>query len=221
VRRQPPVSEPQLKSWLRFPIALFFGLVITTSLFSGLWALINVHFKSHSIKATRIEFTRLQHDTEVASIKHEEKPKFEKPAEVPATPQVAQASFSNSGAMVSANFRVSAPSIDAGAGITANLGQGISIGGIDQDAIPLVRINPDYPPRAQSRGIQGWVLVQFTITASGTVKSAVALDAEPKGYFEEAAVSAISRWKYEPKVENGVAVERRGVQVKLSFKLQG
>jgi protein TonB len=205
---------------MRFPIALFFGLVVTTSLFSALWALINVHFKAHSIKATRIEFTRLQHDTEVASIKHEEKPKFEKPADVPVTPQIAQASFSSSGAMVTASFSVSAPSIDAGAGIGTNLPQSISVGGIDQDAIPLVRINPDYPPRAQSRGIQGWVLVQFTITAAGTVKSPIALDADPKGYFEDAAVAAISRWKYEPKVENGVAVERRGVQVKLSFKLQ-
>jgi len=210
-----------VKSWLRFPIALFFGLVVTSSLFSALWALINVHFKAHSIKATRIEFTRLQHDTDVASIKHQEKPKFEKPSEVPVTPQIAQASFSNAGAAVTASFRVSAPSLDVGAGMGGTLPQSINVGGIDQDAIPLVRINPEYPPKAQSRGIQGWVLVQFTITAAGTVKSPVALDAEPKGYFEDAAVAAISRWKYEPKVENGVAVERRGVQVKLSFKLQG
>lgn len=210
-----------MKGWLRFPIAFLLGLVVTSSLFAALWALINVHFKAHSIKATRIEFTRLHHDSEVASIKHEEKPKFEKPSEMPVTPQIAQASFSNTGAMVTASFRVSAPSINAGASVGGNLTQGINVGGIDQDAIPLVRINPDYPPRAQSRGIQGWVLVQFTITAAGTVRSAVALDAEPHGYFEDAAIAAISRWKYEPKVENGVAVERRGVQVKLSFKLQG
>jgi periplasmic protein TonB len=210
-----------LKSWLRFPIALVLGFAVTSALFSAMWALINVHFKAHSIKATRIEFTRLHHDSEVASIKHEEKPKFEKPTEMPVTPQIAQASFSNTGAMVTASFRASAPSINASAGITTNLAQGISVGGIDQDAIPLVRINPDYPPKAQSRGIQGWVLVQFTITAAGTVRSAVALDAEPRGYFEDSAVAAISRWKYEPKVENGVAVERRGVQVKLTFKLQG
>jgi protein TonB len=211
----------ELKAWLHLPVAFFFGLVVTTSIFTGLWALINVHFKAHSIKVTRIEFTRLQHDTEVASIKHEEKPKYEKPAEIPVTPQIAQASFSNTGALVTANFRVSAPSINAVAGLSTNLAQGINVGGIDQDAVPLVRINPEYPPRAQSQGIQGWVLVQFTITVAGTVKSAVALDAQPKGYFEEAAIAAISRWKYEPKVENGSPVERRGVQVKLSFKLQG
>ena len=63
--------------------------------------------------------------------------------------------------------------------------------------------------------------MQFTITSAGTVKSAVALDADPKGYFEDAAVAAVSRWKYNPKIESGVPVERRGIQVKLSFRLQG
>jgi protein TonB len=92
---------------------------------------------------------------------------------------------------------------------------------MDQDVMPLVRINPDYPPSAQSRGVQGWVLVQFTITPAGTVKDARVVDADPKSTFDEAAVSAVSRWKYNPKVESGVAVERRGIQVKLTFKLEG
>jgi protein TonB len=207
--------------WLRLSVALVVGFVVTVTLFSSLWALINVHFKVHAIKATRIEFTRLQRDTDVATIKHEEKPKFEKPQEMPVTPQIARSSFTNSGAAVAATFQVAAPSIDARGGISTNLAQGISVGGMDQDVMPLVRINPDYPPRAESRGVQGWVLVQFTITSAGTVKSAVALDADPKGYFEDAAVAAVSRWKYNPKIEAGVPVERRGIRVKLTFKLQG
>ena len=44
--------------------------------------------------------------------------------------------------------------------------------GSDRDVIPLVRINPDYPPRALSRGLEGWVQVQFTITPTGTVADA-------------------------------------------------
>jgi len=206
---------------MRLPIALVLGFVVTATLFSTLWALINVHFRTHSIRATRIEFTRLRRDTDVATIKHEEKPKFEKPVEMPVTPQIARSNFSSTGAAVAATFQVSAPTIDARAGISNNLAQGINVGGMDQDVMPLVRISPEYPPKAESRGIQGWVLVQFTISTAGTVKSAVALDADPKGYFEDAAVAAVSRWKYNPQVESGVPVERRGIQVKLTFKLQG
>ncbi len=47
------------------------------------------------------------------------------------------------------------------------------------------------------------------------------VDAEPKGMFDEAAIAAVSKWKYNPKVEEGSPVERRGVQVKLTFKLEG
>ena len=157
VRLQPPVSDFRLKPWLRLPIALVLGFLVTSTLFSALWALINVHFHAHSIKATKIEFTRLRRDTDISTIKREEKPKFQKPAEMPVTPQIARASFTNSGAAVAASFQVSAPTIDARAGISSNLAQGVSVGGMDQDVMPLVRINPDYPPKAESRGVQGWV----------------------------------------------------------------
>ena len=92
--------------------------------------------------------------------------------------------------------------------------------GSDRDVIPLVRINPDYPPRALSRGIEGWVKVQFTITPTGTVKDPIVVDAEPKQMFDDAALKAIARWRYNPRVEGGVAVERVGVQTIIRFQLE-
>ena len=92
--------------------------------------------------------------------------------------------------------------------------------GSDRDVIPLVRINPDYPPRALQRGLEGWVQVQFTITATGTVKDPVVVDAMPKNIFDDAALKAIARWRYNPKVENGAAVERVGVQTRIVFQLE-
>jgi protein TonB len=91
--------------------------------------------------------------------------------------------------------------------------------GSDRDVIPLVRIAPDYPPRALSRGLEGWVQVQFTITATGTVKDPVVVNAEPKQIFDDAALKAIARWRYNPRVEGGVAVERVGVQTIIRFQL--
>jgi len=203
---------------LRFPVALAIGFLINASMFSFLWALINVTTKSHEFKAlSKIEFTRLRRDTDVATIKRD-KPKLEKPVQAPTTPQLAKASMSRAGTEVVPPNLLAAPSIDAKGSLGALQ---INVGGMDQDVMPLVRINPDYPPRAQSRGIQGWVLVQFTITPQGTVKDAKAIDGEPKGMFDDAAVNAVSKWKYNPKVEEGSPVERRGVQVKLTFKLEG
>jgi len=204
---------------LRFPIAFLLGFVVTGTLFWFLWVLINVHFEGQELqKVAKIEFTRLRRDSEVKTIKRD-KPQLEKPVHAPIVPQVAKATVSRAGtAAVAANL-LAAPSIDTKGSL--GLGQvGIGVGGSDRDVMPLVRINPDYPPRAQSRGIQGWVVVQFTITPAGTVKDAKVVAAQPSGIFDDAAVKAVSRWKYNPKVEEGVAVERRGIQVKLTFQLE-
>lgn len=203
---------------LRFPIALAIGFSVNAAAFSFLWALINVQIAKHELRqASKIEFTRLRRDTDVATIKRE-KPKLEKPQAVPQTPQMAKATMSRAGTEVVPPNMLQAPSIDTKGTLGA---MQINVGGMDQDVMPLVRINPDYPPRAQSRGVQGWVLLQFTITPQGTTKDVKVVDAEPKGMFDEAAIAAVSKWKYNPKVEEGTPVERRGVQVKLTFKLEG
>ena len=92
--------------------------------------------------------------------------------------------------------------------------------GSDRDTIPLVRVPPDYPARAVNRGIEGWVLVEFTITGTGSVKDAKVVDAKPATIFNDAALKAISRWRYNPKVENGQPVERRGVRTIIRFDLE-
>jgi protein TonB len=208
---------------LRFPIAAVLGLAVVGAMFCVLWMLINVQLARRELKpAAKIEFTRLRRDTEVRAIKRD-KPQLEKPAQAPADPQVARVTSSRAGTEAVAANLLAPPGIDAHAGIGIgglSMGQGLSLGGSDRDVMPLVRVNPEYPPRAQSRGIQGWVLIQFTISAAGTVKDARVVDAEPKGVFDDAALKAVARWKYNPMVEEGVAVERRGVQVKLTFQLE-
>ncbi len=202
----------------RFPIALLLAFVLNGAVFWFLWVLINVHVDTRTLgSASKIEFTRLRRDTDVSTIKRE-KPKLEKPEQQPQTPQVTRATFSRGGTEALAPNLLAPPSIDTKGSLS--LGLGISMSGMDQDVMPLVQIHPEYPPRAQSRGIEGWVLVQFTITPAGTVKDATVIDGQPKGMFDDAAVKAVSRWKYNPKIEEGTAVERRGVQVRLTFKFQ-
>ena len=45
------------------------------------------------------------------------------------------------------------------------------------------------------------------------------IGASPTGIFEDAALRAVRRWRYNPRVENGVAVSRTGIRVRLRFEL--
>jgi protein TonB len=77
------------------------------------------------------------------------------------------------------------------------------------DLTPLARIPPQYPPYAMARGIEGWVDLSFIVTVEGTVHDVVVVDAQPPGVFDMAAVNAVSRWRYQPVVEDGRPVPAR------------
>jgi protein TonB len=198
---------------LRLGASSLLGLAVTGTMFWLLWALIHLREEFEQPgRAARIEFTRLRRDTEIEAARRQ-KPVREGPALAPAIPRLATTSLVRGAQPV----QVLLPELDPRAGFER---LEIGLGGSDRDVIPLVRINPDYPPRAQSRGIEGWVLVQFTISPAGAVRDATVIDAEPKGYFEQAALTAIGRWKYNPKIEGGVPVERRGIRVVVRFELE-
>jgi len=196
---------------LRIPIAALAGALFTTSMFWLLWSLIETNFDAGDrAEAARIEFSRMRRDTEVAS-KRDEKVERDRPPPTPETPRMA---FSQGG--VDNNVASLSPIVDA----RGAMSRMTMTAGSDRDVIPLVRINPDYPQRALQRGLEGWVQVQFTITPTGTVKDPIVVDAMPKSVFDDAALKAIARWRYNPKVENGVAVERVGVQTRIVFQLE-
>jgi len=91
----------------------------------------------------------------------------------------------------------------------------------DGDYLPLARVQPQYPRRAQQRGVEGYVIVELTVEADGSVdpNSIIIVEAEPTGYFENAAKKAAARFKYKPKVVNGEGVPVAGVSYKFSFNL--
>jgi protein TonB len=196
---------------LRIPIAALAGAAFTTSMFWLLWSLIETNFDAgERAETARIEFSRMRRDTEVAS-KRDEKVERERPPPTPETPRMA---FSQGG--IDNNVASLSPIVDA----RGAMSRMTMTAGSDRDVIPLVRINPDYPQRALQRGLEGWVQVQFTITPTGTVKDPIVVDAMPRNVFDDAALKAIARWRYNPKVENGAAVERVGVQTRIVFQLE-
>lgn len=197
-------------SALRMTVALVLGLLLNATMFWSLYSLTNVSFDLEVREATRIEFTRMVRDSETET-RREEEVELERPPVIPETPQI---SLSDGG--IEGNLVTPAPTIDTAGAMT---GMTLSAGS-DRDVIPLVRINPDYPPRALSRGTEGWVIVQFTIDETGSVIDPIVVDADPKNVFDDAALKAIVRWRYNPKVEGAVAVKRMGVQTLLRFTLE-
>lgn len=196
---------------LRIPIAVALGTLFTMSVFWVLWTLVGRTVDVATLReATRIDFSRMRRDTEVQT-KRDQKVERQRPPPTPETPRM---SLSMAG--LDNNVATLTPVLDARGAMTRMS----MTAGSDRDVIPLVRIPPDYPPRAQARGIEGWVRVQFTITPTGTVKDAIVVEAEPKGMFEDAALKSIVRWRYNPRVEGGVAVERVGVQTIIRFQLE-
>jgi protein TonB len=137
-------------------------------------------------------------------------PKFE-PAPITAPPAVAPAPATTaSTAAKTANPQVTAKTTGHGSDSSKVVVSGV---------VPLVRVPPKYPARAASRHIEGWVKVEFTITTDGSVADAVVISSEPESIFDDAALTAISKWEFKEKIVDGVAVPQRAVQ-KLQFKLQ-
>lgn len=106
-----------------------------------------------------------------------------------------------------------------------NMGSGIEMQGVDLsltsdgEYLPLVRMEPVYPRRAQERGIEGWVTVEFTVTADGTVADPFVLEAEPENIFNRAALKAVLKFKYKPMVVNGVPQDVEGVRTRFVFQM--
>ena len=98
--------------------------------------------------------------------------------------------------------------------------------------IPLFKVTPIYPRRAQERGIQGYSIVAFTITETGTVEDVVPLEGfcgdptDPAteyrkcSIFNSAASRAALKLKYKPKIVDGNAVKVYDVPHKFTFILE-
>ncbi|MFK7896819.1 MAG: TonB family protein [Myxococcota bacterium] len=91
-------------------------------------------------------------------------------------------------------------------------------GSPDGDAVPLVRVPPRYPARALARGLEGRVLVEFTISRAGTVQDPRIVAFEPSAVFNQAALEAIRSWRYEPKRVNGRPVAQPGQRIVIPFQ---
>jgi periplasmic protein TonB len=161
-----------------------------------------------------LDFIRLKKDETVQ--KKERKPqKPPKPETPPPQMQAPQMAKANPNAEAMTSTFTADVSADTG------LAGGLSLDTGDGDYLPIVKVAPIYPRRAQSRGIEGYVIVEFTVTTSGAVKDPIVVEAKPEGVFDRAAMDAALKFKYKPRVVDGTATEVAGVQNKISFEIDG
>ena len=86
----------------------------------------------------------------------------------------------------------------------------------DRDAQPLVRIPPTMPPNAER---SGHCRVRFDVSPSGEPFNVQATYCT-SNVFKRSTVRSVEKWKYQPKIQDGVAVGRTGVENKVTFRLQ-
>ena len=154
------------------------------------------------------DFVRVER-TEVVEVKKEKPEKPPEPEQMPEMPTPDMLNnFDNSMAV-----SVSAPQIRTG----MNIG-GVGFGISDGEYLPIVKVAPVYPARALNRGLEGYVIVEFTVTRQGTVRD-VGVVESTSTLFERAAMESALKFKYKPRVIDGVAVEVPGVRNKITFEI--
>ncbi len=112
---------------------------------------------------------------------------------------------------------------DTSLSVVPTLNAKLSIGGVggfssDGDYLPIVKTQPKYPTRAQSRGIEGYCTVEYTVTQTGETKDIKIADC-PQSVFAKTSMKAAAKFKYKPKVIDGEAIEVPGVRNRFIFKI--
>ncbi len=201
---------------MRYLVALVVAFVITLVLFYGMQALINTGSGTvtEPVKGNVLDFVRLKQEEQVQ--KKERKPQKPPKPQTPPPPLVAPQTSTDSLAGQGESYDFSA-NVEADVGLAGGLGLESS----DGEYLPVVKVAPVYPRRALSRGIEGYVIVSFTVTKSGAVASPEVIEAVPANIFERAAMDAALKFKYKPRIVNGEAVDVSGVQHKITFEING
>ena len=195
---------------LRLIIAAILAVPVAFGLFMIMHNLIDQEFENPEVKNTKVaEIIRPDEDIEV-NVKVQKPDKVEDPEEPPPDLQPLDLDLNPDIDVVN-----TAPTTAVSVEISST---GMSSG--DGEYLPIVKVAPIYPRRAQTRGITGYCTVEYTVTTSGAIRDPVPVDCQPSGVFEKASVKAALKFKYKPRVVDGEAIEVAGVQNRFTYELE-
>ena len=194
----------------RMIIAALFAIPVALGLFAIMNSLIDTEFVQPDVKTRKVaDIVKPDEEIEV-NTKQEKPEKVEDPEEPP--PEMQPLEFDMD---MDVNVVNTAPTSQVDLDISSS---GMSSG--DGEYLPIVKVAPIYPRRAQTRGISGYCIVEYTVTKTGSIRDPQAVDCQPSGVFENASVKASLKFKYKPRVVDGEAIEVAGVQNKFTYELE-
>ncbi len=197
----------------RYAFSIAVGIAITLTLLFVMHLLIEHAEDAISKERTRYElnFVRIKRN-ESLNVDDYQPEKPQKPPETPPEiPPQDMDSIDPNAPTINIRPPSVATNIDVGGPGGMNIAEG--------DYLPIVRVAPVYPARALSRGVEGYVDMSFTVTATGTVKDPIVVFST-SSLFERAATRAVLKFKYKPRVVDGVPVEVAGVKTRISFQIE-
>lgn len=199
-----------MNSSLRMIFAILVAVPVVLGLFLIMHSLIDRNFENPEVSNSKIA-ELVQPDEEIKLDITSKKPdKVEEPEEPP--PELEMASISLDMDVDIAN---AAPTATINVEIASS---GMSSG--DGEYLPIVKVAPIYPRRAQTRGTTGYCIVEYTVTKTGSIRDPVAIDCLPAGVFDRASVKASTKFKYKPRVVDGEPIEVAGVRNKFTYELE-
>jgi protein TonB len=197
----------------RYAFSVVIGTVVTLSLLFVMHLLI-ASGKTALTKPrdrAKLEFVRVKRNENL----NVEDFTPEKPPKPPETPPETPPQDMDNMDPNAPSINVAPPTVAQNADIGGPGGMNIAEG----DYLPIVRVAPVYPARALSRGLEGHVDLSFTVTTAGTVRDPVILFST-SSLFERAATRAVLKFKYKPRVVDGVPVDVPGVKTRITFQIE-
>ena len=203
-------------SIFRVITGIVFGLAITSALFWVMPYMIETTDRQldESDSTMLVDFVRLRREETVhrRELKPRKPPPPQSPPPLPSTPQLESLTPNAETIAISATPAETDIEI-SGAGFSLGVGEG--------DYLPIVKVAPIYPQRALLRGIEGYCVVQYTVTRQGKIRDPFVIeDRCTHSMFHGPSLQAALKFKYKPRVINGQAIDVPGVQNKFTYVIE-
>ena len=208
---------------VRFVLALVAGTAMAFGLLFLMQALVASGQSAFTeIKSTRIvDFVRVKREERLERKRSKPDRPPNPDAPPPEAPQPSLSNTADAGMTQQAVATMdTGPVSVADVALDVSPGFGIVAGSADGDYLPIVKVAPIYPNRAVERGIEGYVIVEFTVTKTGAVRNPKVIEYHPSTIFNRSALAAAAKFKYKPRIVNGEPIEVHGVLNKITFKLE-
>jgi len=208
------LTQAETGGLTRMAIGIVLGLAVTLSLFWLMQYLIATADRSlnEETAGNLLDFVRIKRDESIQrrQLKPKKPPTPEKAPPQPPTPQLDDLNPN------AEKIAISAVPVETDIRMTG----GFSLGVGEGDYLPIVKVAPIYPNRALTRGVEGFCVVQYTVTSLGTTKDPVVIESQcTSSLFHRASINASLKFKYKPRIIDGQAVEVPGVQNKFTYEI--